>query len=116
MAKYRLEQIVVLMAVRLVQPGMLGDVLEGVQRLLPPSMSDGIDKDEIKAHLERLRELGLVSLYADRRYMLSTTGREYVAETGIKLKIDARRMFLLRETRQRKFKSRSDARDGSLKQ
>jgi hypothetical protein len=116
MARTAVDQVVVLMSLKVVQPALLSDVYEGVQRLIPPSVAAAIKKEDIRQQLVRLHELDLVCLYAGRRYMLTDAGRDYVAITGIRLKLDARRMFLLKETRRRNVHLRSGTRDGSLKQ
>jgi hypothetical protein len=106
----------VLLSVKLVQPGMLGDVVEGIHRLLPTDVHEKIKKEDIKTHLERLKALDLVFLYEGRRYMLTDNGRDVLFASGIKQKMDARRLHLLKETRRDSYRVRSDARDRSLKQ
>lgn len=112
----RSDPSVVLMAVRLIQPGLLGDVYEGVLRLVPTEDSGNISKEDVKAQLLRLKQTGLVMAYEGRRYMLTESGRAFIAELGLKVQIDARRMHLLKETRPRRLRLRSGTRDGSLQQ
>lgn len=98
-----LHGILTLLAVRLVQPGMLGDVHQGVVRLDPNAASRQISKEQVHDELERLIELGLVARYAVRRYELTAEGTSYVNGSGIPEKIDGRRMYLLKETRGNRF-------------
>jgi hypothetical protein len=105
MTRYNRDvQFLVILSVKLVQPGLLGDIAEGVGRISTPSQERDLAKAEVAWYLQRLRELDFVRLYAGRRYMLTDAGEAYVAHTGIKLKIDARRMFLLKETRRSMFR------------
>ena len=108
------DEMVVLLAVKLVQPGQLRDVTEGVIRLIPdlepqPSLKQGVSRI-----IGDLREQDLICLYAGSRYMLTGKGQSYVEASGIKAKIDARRFFLLKETRKRNQWARSDARKRPL--
>jgi hypothetical protein len=105
---------VVLMAIRLVQPGRLGDVVEGIQRLLPYEVDADHLKKTLSSRLQQFREDELICLYAGQRYMLMAKGQEIVDSAGIKVDIDDRRMFLLKETRRASKSARSDAREGSL--
>lgn len=104
----------VLLALRLVQPGKLSDVVDGVARLLGSEPTGNDFKKVVSHRLEALRESDFVCLYGKQRYMLTNAGKEVVEVTGIKLQIDHRRMFLLKETRRANAKVRSGARDGSL--
>lgn len=97
------SSILTLLSVRLVQPGMLGDVHQGVSRLNPDQLSPAISKEQVHAELEQLIELGLVARYAVRRYELTAEGTNYVNGSGIPEKIDGRRMYLLKETRGNRF-------------
>lgn len=87
------------MAVKLVQPGRLADVTEGVQRLIknPPSYPNL--KEGVRKELDSLRSSGLVCLYHGQRYVLTSKGEGHINESGIAYLIEARRMFLLKETR-----------------
>lgn len=114
--RYRPDITMVLLSLKLIQPGMLGDVVEGLQRLLPESMHPLIRKEDVRRQLEILRDRELVCLYAGRRYMLTEPGTDYVSVVEIKQKIDARRLYLLKETRRDRFRKRSGTRDGSLQQ
>lgn len=104
----------VLMAVSLVQPGILGDVVEGIQRLI----EDKLDYAALKARVGKLMpiliENGLVELYAGRRYVVSTKGKTALEASEIRHQIEARRMYLLKETRRHMVSARSGTRDGSL--
>lgn len=106
----------VLLAVRLVQPGRLADVVEGIARLTGDVLDERRAKPTVSARLASLREADFVCLYRGQRYMLRPKGREVVEVTGIKLQIDQRRMFLLKETRRANARVRSGARDGLLQQ
>lgn len=114
--KYRPDITSVLLAIKLIQPGLLSDVLEGMFRLLPDDFHSSIKKDDLRRQLEILRARKLVCLYEGRRYMLTTPGNDYVSAVEIKQKIDARRLHLLKETRRDRFRKRSGTRDGSLQQ
>jgi hypothetical protein len=105
-----------MIAVKLVQPGLLQDVTEGVQRVAPENLRASVKSDAVRDQLERLRNIGFIELYAGRRYTLTERGNVYITTSGIKYKMDARRLFLLRETRRNMVSGRSGARDGSLKQ
>jgi len=104
----------VLLAVRLVQPGRLADIVEGLARLVGEQFDYVKAKKVVAARLDALREGDFICLYSGQRYMLRPKGREVVEVTGIKLQIDHRRMFLLKETRRANSAVRSGARDGSL--
>ena len=110
----RVPPIMVLLAIRLVQPGRLGDIAEGVHRLLPYEVDVARLKKALKSRLDEFRDNELICLYAGQRYMLLPKGREIVEEAGIKVAIDDRRMFLLKETRRASQVRRGDAREGSL--
>lgn len=110
------DEALILFAVKLVQPGMLRDVTEGLQRLAPASVSLTKLKENVKERLEAFREQGFVCLYAGRRYMLTSRGEAAVEESGIRPQIEARRMFLLKETRRSMKSQRSDTRARLLQQ
>ena len=97
------HNILTLLAVRLVQPGMLGDIHQGVGRLNPNESSLPITKEQVHNDLENLIAWGLVARYAGRRYELTSEGTEFVKGSGIPEKIDGRRMYLLKETRGNTF-------------
>lgn len=97
------DNVLILLAVRLVQPGMLSDIFSGAVRLSPPDMLINFDKEGVKTALESLIDIGLVDHYATRRYILSPSGENYIAGSGIRAKIDGRRMYLLKETRRNSF-------------
>lgn len=115
-ARYRPDVTTVLLSLKLIQPGMLGDVVEGMLRLLPEQFHTLVRKEDVRRQLDILRERKLVCLYAGRRYMLTQPGADYVSAVEIKQKIDARRLYLLKETRRDTFQKRSGTRDGSLQQ
>lgn len=106
----------VLLAIRLVQPGRLADILEGISRLSEIDVTGPETRKLVSRRLEALREGDFICLYTGQRYMLLPKGSEVVETTGIKLQIDHRRMYLLKETRRGSPKVRSGARDGSLQQ
>jgi hypothetical protein len=105
-----------LMSVKLVQPGLLSDVAEGFTRLDPSNLSAIDTKAKIKAQLDLMIERKLVFLYAHRRYMLTSAGEMVVESSGIREKMEARRLFLLKQTRKASVRSRSGTRDRSLYQ
>ena len=113
MANYRPTPILVLMSVRLVQPGRLGDVLEGVNILLPEGAST-IKKDDVATIIGKLRDANLICLYAGQRYELTSKGNQALEDANIKDDIDVRRIFLLKASRRDSPPLRSDTRDGSL--
>lgn len=113
-AKKSVPATVLLMAVRLVQPGRVSDIIEGVQRILPYETDAESIKRSIGHRLQQFRETDLICLYAGQRYMLRPKGQEIVESAGIKLDVDDRRMFLLKETRRASQRARSDTREGSL--
>lgn len=106
----------VLMAIKLVQPGRLADIADGVQRLLPYEVEVSALKKALARQLPDFRAAGLICLYQGQRYMLTPAGESFMEDTGIRLQIDERRMFLLKETRRANNALRSGARDGLLKQ
>ena len=110
------DEVLVLLALKLVQPGMLRDVADGLERLAPIDMPIAKLKRQVKEQLEEFREQNVVCLYSGRRYMLTARGEEAVAETGIRSQIESRRMFLLKETRRAKHQERSDTRNRPLEQ
>lgn len=116
MAKFRLQPIFVIMAVRLVQPGRLADVLEGVELIIPGAESQSLNKTKLAEMLSELREQGLVCLYAGQRYELTARGNAYLEAAEIKEEVDTRRIFLLKASRRDNPPMRSDTRNGSLKQ
>jgi hypothetical protein len=97
--RFAADRYLVAMAVKLVQPGLLSDVVSGVQRLVPNTIDWEVTTERVRYQLQRLRQARLAELYEGRRYMLTARGEQLVSDTGIKLQIDARRMFLLKETR-----------------
>src|SRR5690349_3381649 len=99
MAELRIDQFLVVLALKLVQPARTGDVVEGIKRLLPETLEGEIVNKRVKDQLDRLIAAKFVRIYADRRYELTEEGEEYAAQTGLRMKVDARRMFLLKETR-----------------
>lgn len=115
-ARYRPDVTTVLLSLKLIQPGFLGDVVEGLYRLLPEQFHPLVQKEDVRRQLEILRDRKLVCLYAGRRYMLTQPGADYVSSAEIKQKIDARRLYLLKETRRDRFRKRSGTRVGSLQQ
>lgn len=109
-----LDLMMVLMAIRLVQPGRLADIVEGVSRLTPMDTIYAELKKTVSERINTLRDEGYICLYRGQRYLLTAKGRNVLEDTGIKLKIDARRLFLLKETRKASVALRSNTRDGSL--
>lgn len=116
MTKFRLRPIFVVMAIRLVQPGRLSDVLEGIGLIIPDAGNNPISKDEVSKMLGTLREQDLVCLYGGQRYELTSKGNVFLEGAEIKDEIDIRRVFLLKASRRDNPPSRSDTRDGSLQQ
>lgn len=110
------DEALVLFAVKLVQPGMLRDIVEGLERLAPSALPVSQLKISIRAHLEEFRSQGVVTLYSGQRYMLTARGEAAIEESGIRPQIEARRMFLLKETRRVMKSERSDARVRLLQQ
>ena len=106
---------IVAMAIKLVQPCLLGDVLEGVKRLLPVDIQFD-DRDIVSSFIKRLISENIVQVYTGRRYILTEIGEDLVQATGVRYQLDVRRMFLLSETRRSSLRLRSDTRDRSLQQ
>lgn len=117
-SKRQIDDILLLLAVKLAQPGILGDVAQAYTRLEPVDLlrDPALPKDEIRARLEHLIAQRFVWLYAGRRYMITTSGDRYVFASGLRAQIDSRRFYLLKETRKARVLSRSGARDRQLKQ
>lgn len=107
---------ITILAIKLVQPGRLADITEGVRRILPETPDYTILKQGVHAEIEVLRENGLVCLYEGQRYMLTEKGEQFSNQTGIEYLIEARRMHLLKETRKATQGKRSGTRDRSLLQ
>ena len=116
MTKPRLKPLFVLMAVRLVQPGRLSDVLEGLSLIIPSQDLLLPEKDQLAHLLGELRNQDLVCLYSGQRYELTARGNAVLERAEIKEEVDVRRIFLLKASRRDNSRWRSDARDGSLKQ
>ena len=110
------DEALILFAVKLVQPGMLRDITEGLGRLIPLEIPIEKLKEEVRQNLELFREQGVVCLYAGRRYMLTPRGEAVVEDSGIRPQIEARRMFLLKETRRAMRSERGDTHDRPLLQ
>ncbi len=110
------SSMLLLFAVRLVQPGRLGDIAEGMQRLSPTDENFLLQKERISELLQSLRDAKLICMYKGQRYLLTDSGRSAVESSGIKLKVDERRMYLLKEARRAMRSERSSARDRSLQQ
>lgn len=116
MARALDRRTVVALAVKLVSPGRLADVTDGVTRLLPAT-SNQIDlKTSIKAELMSLIQSGIVAEYTGQRYELTEFGQSFVADSGISYLVEVRRMYLLKETRKASVDTRSGTRDRSLQQ
>jgi hypothetical protein len=105
-----------MLAIKLAQPGRIADVEDAYGRLEPEDMGEAPSKRDVKAHLERLIFEKYVWLYAGKRYMLTRAGERYVALSGLRLDLDMRRLYLLKETRMRSLRSRGDTHDWPLKQ
>lgn len=116
MARSRIQPIIVLMAIRLVQPGRLSDVLEGMELIAPDVVGENLDKGSLSEMLSELREEDFVCLYSGQRYELTGKGNTALEAADIKDEIDIRRIFLLKASRRDNPPWRSDTRDGSLKQ
>ncbi len=110
------DDILLLLAIKLAQPGRIADVEDAYGRLEPVDMEPAPSKRDIKAHLERLIHQKHVWLYAGSRYMLTRAGERYVALSGLRLDLDMRRLYLLKETRMRSVPRRGDTHDWPLKQ
>lgn len=118
-SKKQIDDILLLLAVQLAQPGLLGDVSQAYERLAPPEAFTAHvewEKADIRARLADLIESRLVWLYVGRRYMLTRNGERYIGSSGLRSQLDGRRMYLLKETRKASVAGRSDARNGPLKQ
>ena len=117
-SKRQIDDILLLLAVQLAQPGILGDVAQAYVRLEPTDLLADVvlPKHDIRERLEHLIAQRFVWLYAGRRYMLTRSGERYVGASGLRAQIDSRRLYLLKETRKATLGSRSDARDRQLKQ
>ncbi|WP_144036184.1 hypothetical protein [Sphingomonas jeddahensis] len=107
---------IVVMAVKLVQPGRLGDIVEGVKRILTDVPEYAALKHSVHIEIETLRNNSFLCLYEGQRYMLTDKGEHFFQQTGISYLIEARRMHLLKETRKRNRARRSGTRDRSLLQ
>lgn len=77
------DEMVVLLAVKLVQPGQLKDVTEGVLRLVPSLGNQLRMKDNVSRLINDLRERDLICLYAGSRYLLTEKGQSSIESTGI---------------------------------
>lgn len=113
---YQIDDILLLLAIRLAQPGQLSDIVEAYERLEPPDLEERPPKPDVKAHIDRLVAQKYAWMYTGRRYMLTRAGDRYLGAAGLRLQLDARRLYLLKETRKRSLSRRSDARDWPLKQ
>lgn len=107
---------IIVLAIKLVQPGRLADIVEGVTRLLPNAPDYAALKSGVRKEIQILREAELVQLYEGQRYILTRRGEQLATETGIGHSIEARRMFLLKETRKGRPDRRSSTRVRSLLQ
>lgn len=114
--KFDPDQVVVLMAVKLVQPGRLGDVVEGLIRLVANAKFSQALKARVRTILTELKDGGYVDVYPVGRYVLTEKGQSAIAASGAKANIDSRRFFLLKETRKNMTKERSDTRIRPLQQ
>ena len=118
-SKKQIDDILLMLAIQLAQPGILGDVAEAYERLAPADAFEGHahwDKQDIRIRLEHLIGLRMAWLFAGRRYMLTRNGERYLGNSGLRSQLDGRRLYLLKETRKASVAARSDARDGPLKQ
>lgn len=107
---------IVLLAVKLVQPGKLADIVEGVHRILPSHPEYDKLKKDVRKELETLITARLVQPYEGQRYMLTSTGELQANTSGIAYLIEARRMYLLKETRRANQRKRGSTRNRSLLQ
>lgn len=114
--KFDPDQVVVLMAVKLVQPGRLGDVVEGLIRLVEKAKFSQALKAQVRTTLSELRDSGYIDVYPVGRYLLTERGQSAIAASGAKANIDSRRFFLLKETRKNMREQRSDTRIRPLQQ
>lgn len=106
-----IDDIVIILSLRLAQPAMLGDVYEGVQRLMGKGFPKEYTKDNLHDALLRLEDASVVKAYYRRRYMLTDRGDKLVSQFEMGPQMDARRMFLLKDTRKLTLRQRSDTRD-----
>lgn len=107
---------IVILALKLVQPARLADVTEGVKRLLPETPDYAKLKEGVKDEIDALIQARLIKSYHGQRYVLSPRGETYFSASGIAYQIEARRMYLLKETRRASLGRRSGTRNGSLEQ
>lgn len=107
---------IVILSIKLVQPGRLSDIVEGVKRILTDLPDYVALKRSINTELHTLRDNDFICLYEGQRYMLTEKGEHFFQQTGIAYLIEARRMHLLKETRRRNRQVRSGTRDRSLLQ
>jgi len=107
---------IVALAVKLVQPGKLADIVEGVRRILPDNPAYDQLKEDVRKELNTLMMAGLVEQYEGQRYMLTSNGVTQTNSSGIAYLIEARRMYLLKETRKASLRKRGSTRDRSLQQ
>lgn len=114
--KFEPDQVLILMAVKLVQPGRLGDVTEGVLRLVSKMSFSQPLKALVREVLTDLKSSGYVEVYPVGRYILTEKGQSAIAASGAKANIDSRRFFLLKETRKNMQGKRSDTRNRPLQQ
>lgn len=112
----RIDPVTVAMSVKLVQPGILSDVAAGLHRIVGGDHLDKIELNMISEHLQRLISENFVYIYSGRRYALTDEGERWFRFIQINHHLDARRMFLLRETRRTKQIKRSGTRERSLNQ
>lgn len=113
-SKRQVDDILLLLSVQLAQPGLLGDVVQAYQRLEPPDAFSGhveAEKADVRARLEQLVQSNLIWLYAERRYMLTRIGERYIGSSGLRVQLDGRRLYLLKETRRASLRKRSDTRN-----
>ena len=106
-----IDDILLMGAIKIAQPGILSDIVEAYSRLEPEGLENLPSKFDVRGHLNRLIAAKLVWLYAGRRYMLTKTGERYISTSGLRLDFDGRRLYLLKETRKHSVSTRSDARD-----
>ena len=104
------------MAIRLIQPGRLSDVLEGLRLTVENASALNVTKDDLSRTLGELRSGGLVCLYAEQRYELTDKGNAALERAKIKDEVDIRRIFLLKASRRDSSSLRSDTWYGSLQQ
>lgn len=112
----QIDDILLLLAIKLSQPGRISDVEDAYLRLEPEDMIGAPSKRDVRSHLERLIFEKYVWLYAGKRYVLTRAGERYIALSGLRLDLDMRRLYLLKETRVRSLSARGDTHDWPLKQ